>query len=81
MALTMKQTEELFALYMNFGERVRKLLVEKNISPAVLADRMEVPRSSIYRFMSLGGHPDMYNLIKMANAFGISLDELVGLKD
>ena len=40
---------------------------------------MDVPRAYVYRFISKGGHPDMLNMIKMANALDVSIDELVGI--
>ena len=80
MALTMGETDKLFQLYMNFDKRMREILVEYKTNPIELADKMDVPRNTIYRYMSSGGHPDMLNLMKMADALGISMDEVVGIK-
>ena len=42
---------------------------------------MGIAPSNVYTYTSLGYHPDMFNLIKMAEALEISVDELVGLKE
>lgn len=81
MALSIEETDHIFKLYLNFDKRVREILAKKKMTPSQLADGMGVQRSVIYRFISCGGHPDMFNLMKMADAFGISIDELVGLKE
>ena len=79
MALTKEQTEKLYDLYYSFGNRLKEILSAKHITPSELADRMDVPRAYVYRFISKGGHPDMLNMIKMANALDVSIDELVGI--
>ena len=81
MALTKEETERVFDLYYNFDKRVKGILELKQMSPVELADKMDIPRSNIYRFISKGRHPDMLNLMKMADAFDISVDELIGLKE
>lgn len=81
MPLTKEQTEKLYDLYYSFGNRLKEILSEKRITPCELADRMGVPRAYVYRFISKGGHPDMLNMIKMANALDVSIDELVGIRE
>lgn len=81
MALSKEETEKLFNLYLNFDKRVRHLLAVKKMKPKDLAKKMDIQPSAVYRVISMGGHPDMWTLMKMADAFEISVDQLIGLKE
>lgn len=80
-ALSKEDTDRLFMIYLNFGPHLKEILGKKQIKPTVLASRMGIAPSNVYTYTSMGYHPDMFNLIKMAEALEISVDELVGLKE
>jgi len=62
---------------MNLGENIYKLRAKKNMSQEELADALEVSRQSVSKWENNNAVPDLDKLVKMADLFGISLDELV----
>lgn len=62
---------------MNLGENIYRLRTEKNMSQGDLADALEVSRQSVSKWENNSTVPELEKLIKMAELFGISLDELV----
>lgn len=62
----------------NFGERLKELIQERNITPKQLAESIGVAVSSINRWQN--GQLQIYlsKLIKIADYFRCSLDFLVG---
>ena len=63
---------------MSLGERIYKLRTEKNMSQGDLADVLDVSRQSISKWETNGSVPELDKLIKIAELFEVSLDELVG---
>lgn len=62
---------------MNLGENIYKLRTEKNMSQGDLADALEVSRQSVSKWENNSAVPELEKLMKMAQLFGVSLDELV----
>ena len=62
---------------MNLGENIYRLRTEKNMSQGDLADALEVSRQSVSKWENNSAVPELEKLIKMAQIFGISIDELV----
>lgn len=62
---------------MNLGENIYKLRTEKNMSQGDLADALEVSRQSVSKWENNSAVPELDKLIKMAQIFGITIDELV----
>lgn len=62
---------------MNLGENIYRLRTEKNLSQGALADALEVSRQSVSKWENNSAVPELDKLVKMAQLFGISLDELV----
>ena len=63
---------------MSLGERINKLRTEKNLSQGDLANALDVSRQSISKWETNASVPELDKLIKIAELFEVSLDELVG---
>ena len=63
---------------MNLGETIYRLRTEKNMSQGDLADALDVSRQSVSKWENGNAVPDLEKLMKLAELFGITLDELVG---
>ncbi len=62
---------------MNLGENIYQFRTQKNLSQGDLADALEVSRQSVSKWENNSAVPELEKLMKMAQIFGISLDELV----
>lgn len=62
---------------MNLGESIYRLRTERNLSQGDLADALEVSRQSVSKWENNSAVPELEKLIKMAQVFGITIDELV----
>lgn len=62
---------------MNLGENIYRLRTEKNLSQGDLADALEVSRQSVSKWENNSAVPELEKLIKMAQIFGVTIDELV----
>ena len=62
---------------MNLGENIYRLRTERNLSQGDLADALEVSRQSVSKWENNSAVPELEKLIKMAQIFGITIDELV----
>lgn len=62
---------------MNLGENIYRFRTGKNMSQGDLADALDVSRQSVSKWENNNAVPDLDRLVKMADLFGISLDELV----
>jgi transcriptional regulator with XRE-family HTH domain len=63
---------------LNIGERITQLRKQNNLSQSDLADRIEVSRTIIGNYERNTNSPGIEVLIKMAKAFNVSLDYLIG---
>ena len=63
---------------MSLGENIYKLRTGKRMSQEDFAAAMEVSRQSVSKWENNMAVPELEKLIKMANLFEVSLDELVG---
>ncbi|MBB6218222.1 transcriptional regulator with XRE-family HTH domain [Anaerosolibacter carboniphilus] len=66
---------------MNFGERLKLLRDEKDLTQQDLADYLGVGRPTIAGYETKGKQPDHEKLIKLANYFNVSVDFLLGQAD
>ena len=66
---------------MNLGENIYKQRTAKNLSQEDLANALEVSRQSVSKWENNSAVPELDKLVKMAQLFGISLDELVTGKE
>jgi len=62
---------------MNLGENIYKQRTAKNLSQEDLANLLEVSRQSVSKWENDSAVPELDKLVKMAQIFEISLDELV----
>lgn len=66
---------------MTLGERIIELRNMRGISQNDLAESMGVSRQSVSKWETGTSTPDLEKLVKLANYFGLSLDELVKGKE
>lgn len=59
------------------GERINKYRTERGLSQLELSEQLEVSRQSISKWETDVAVPELSKLVKMAEIFGVSLDELV----
>ena len=64
-----------------FGERLRNLRREMDLTQERLADIMETTQRKISYWESGKTEPDLYSLWKLADFFDVSIDYLLGRKD
>ena len=61
---------------MTIGNRIVALRKSKNFSQEYLAERMEVSRQAVSKWENDLSTPDMQNLIRLAELFGVSVEYL-----
>lgn len=66
---------------MNFSETLKYLRRNKNLSQEKLAEDLGISRQAVSKWENGLAEPDTSNLIKLAELFNVSLDELTGLSD
>ena len=66
---------------MDIGNRILQLRKQKGVTQQQLADYLAVLPQTISRWEAGGGMPDIVLLPKIAVFFGITLDELFGMRD
>lgn len=62
---------------MTLAEKLLSLRTQRGLSQEDLAERMEVSRQSVSKWETGQGGPDLDKIIKLADLFGVSVDELV----
>jgi len=62
---------------MNLGEKVYELRTARNLSQGDVADALDVSRQSVSKWENNSAVPDLDKIIKLAELFEVSLDELV----
>ena len=63
------------------AKRLKELRKEKGWSQQKLAEKTDLSFNAVTKIeQGLAKHPTLKTLLKLADAFGISLDELVGRK-
>ena len=60
------------------GENIRRLRRQQEIKQAALASELHIGRQTLSAYERGITPPDIYALIKIADYFGVSLDELTG---
>lgn len=64
-----------------FGERVKKLRIENNLSQEKLAQALSVTRSAVNDWENRETETNFVTLIKIAQIFNVTTDYLLGLVD
>lgn len=66
---------------MTFGQKLKKLRNENNLTQEQLADMIFVTRSAISKWETDSGFPAIDSLKALSNLFGIEIDELISDTD
>ena len=65
----------------NLGKRIKELRSKSNISQDQLAKKADIPFSTLVKIEAgYTPNPSMETLIKIADAFQVTIDELIGRK-
>jgi transcriptional regulator with XRE-family HTH domain len=64
-----------------FGERLKKIMVEKGVTGLELSQRLEVTSSTIINYTTGKRFPGYYCLRKLAQVLGVSADYMLGLRE
>ncbi len=65
------------AMRMNFGEQIKRIRAEKNLTQQQMADAIGVTRQAVSNWENDKNLPDIEMLITMAQTFQLTLDELI----
>lgn len=65
----------------NFGARLRYLREKRQVSRRVLADLIGLSRNSVAQYERGERMPDLATAARIADHFGVSLDDLAGRGD
>jgi len=65
----------------NFSERLKELLFENELTAEQLASKVEVSRTTVYRWMRKSLQIKRSNLITVANFFSCTIEFLIGRSD
>lgn len=63
---------------MSIGQKIYELRTAKNMSQGDLANELDVSRQSVSKWETDAAVPDLDKLIRLADVFEVSLDELTG---
>ncbi|MDI0268088.1 helix-turn-helix transcriptional regulator [Clostridioides difficile] len=64
-------------IILNFGENLKRLRKERNLSQEQLSEMLNVSRQAISKWESNKTYPDIENLMLLRNIFNIALDDLL----
>ena len=62
---------------MTLGEKIRTARKQEGLSQEQLSEKLGISRSSVAKWETDKGIPDISNLIALTDVFGLSLDELI----
>lgn len=62
---------------MTLGEKLTQLRTDRGLSQTELAEKLEVSRQSVSKWETAQATPDLDKIIKLADLFGVTVDELV----
>lgn len=66
---------------MTFGQKIKKLRNDNNLTQEQLADLIFVTRTAISKWETDNGYPSIDSLKMLSNVFGVSIDELISDED
>lgn len=66
---------------MTFGQKLKKIRKENNLTQEQLADMIFVTRTAISKWETDNGYPSIDSLKAISNTFNISIDELISDAD
>ncbi|MGV2994345.1 helix-turn-helix domain-containing protein [Streptococcus porcinus] len=68
-------------MFNKFAEQLKNYRLKKNYSQDALADRLFISRQAISKWENGDSTPDLENLVKLAEIFDVTLDQLVRGKE
>ena len=63
---------------MTIGEAMKKARLQKGYTRSMLSQKSNISHQNIFQWESGKAYPNIINLIPVADALNVSLDELVG---
>lgn len=63
---------------MTVGQHINQFRIRENMTLVQFAGKANISKDTLNSWIYRGVHPDIDALISIADAFGVSLDELVG---
>ena len=66
---------------MTFGEKLKKLRTQNNITQEELADKLYVTRTAVSKWENDRGFPGIDSLKQLSALFGVTIDELISDED
>ena len=66
---------------MTFGEKLKKLRSDNELTQDELAEKIFVTRTAISKWETDKGYPSIDSLKQLSNLFGVSIDELISDAD
>ena len=66
---------------MTFGEKLKKLRLDNNLTQDELAEKIYVTRTAISKWETDKGYPSIESLKQLSKVFNISIDELISDSD
>lgn len=64
-------------VHRDFSKRLAELMEEQEITRTALADYLHISKPALYYYVSGERFPDVINLIKLSDFFGVSIDYLL----
>lgn len=64
---------------MKFGQRLKELLQERNVSQALLAENIGVSQRAVSKWVNLQSEPTESAIVKCAKYFEVSTDYILGI--
>ncbi|WP_082197157.1 helix-turn-helix domain-containing protein [Bacillus sp. FJAT-27916] len=61
----------------DFGSKLKTLREERKWSQDELAKELNMSRQAVYKWESGRGYPDIQNLIRISDLFGVTVDDLI----
>ena len=62
---------------MTLGEKIKRLRMESSLSQEILAEMVGVSRQAVTKWENNISYPSTENMIKLAEIFGVSMEELI----
>ena len=66
---------------MTFGEKLKKLRTDNNLTQDELASKIFVTRTAISKWETDNGYPSIESLKQLSHVFGVSIDDLISDSD
>jgi len=63
--------------YNQLGERIKHFREEKNLTQEAFSEKLDLARENINRYENGTKHPALETVVDIANALGISVDDLL----